>query len=96
MAISLGSIQKGGTRKPPITVIHGSPGIGKTTLGAAAPSPVFIRTEDGMGTLTCDAFPVAETFQDVLDALTALFSDPKHGYQTVVIDSLSALEPLIW
>ena len=96
MAISLSSIQKGGTRKPPITVIHGSPGIGKTTLGASAPNPIFIRTEDGMGTLTCDAFPVAESLQDALDALTALYSDPKHGYQTVVIDSLSALEPLIW
>ena len=96
MAISLASIQKGGTQKPPITVIHGSPGIGKTSFGAAAPNPVFIRTEDGMGTLTCDSFPVAETYQDVVDALGALFSDPKHGYQTLVIDSLSALEPLIW
>ena len=96
MAISLASIKKGGTQKPPITVIHGSPGIGKTCFGAAAPNPIFIRAEDGMGTLTCDAFPVAETYQDVVDALGALFSDPKHGYQTVVVDSLSALEPLIW
>ncbi|NCC41566.1 MAG: ATP-binding protein [Gammaproteobacteria bacterium] len=95
MAISLSSIQKGGARKPPIMVLHGGPGIGKTTFASQAPRPVFLRTEDGMGTLSVDAFPVATSYQDVRDALTALFSE-KHDYQTVVIDSLSALEPLIW
>lgn len=96
MAISLSSIQKGGSRKPPIIGLHGGPGIGKTTFAASAPAPIFIRTEDGLGTLTCDAFPVAQTWQDVIDALLALFASPDHGYQTVVVDSLSALEPLIW
>ncbi|MFM2054705.1 MAG: hypothetical protein RL456_2742 [Pseudomonadota bacterium] len=96
MAISLASIQKGGSRKPPIVGLHGGPGIGKTTFAASASAPIFIRTEDGMGTLTCDAFPVAQTWQDVIDALSALFANPGHGYQTVVVDSLSALEPLVW
>lgn len=33
--------------KPPMLTIVGSPGVGKTTLGALFPAPVFIQTEDG-------------------------------------------------
>jgi len=95
MAISLSSIQKGGASKPPVITIHGTPGIGKTTFAAAAPAPIFIRTEDGLGSLGPDAFPVATTWGDVLGALGALYQE-QHDYSTVVIDSLSALEPLIW
>lgn len=94
--IDLSSIKKGGTRKPPIIGLHGGPGIGKTTFAAAAPNPIFIQTEDGLGTLTADAFPVAKEWQDIIDALSVLFNEKGHGYKTVVIDSLSALEPLIW
>jgi hypothetical protein len=96
MAINLKSIQKGGDRtKPPMLLVYGTPGIGKTTFGAGAPSPIFIRTEDGLGTLQCDAFPKAETWSDVMDALTALYTET-HQYGSVVVDSLSALETLIW
>ena len=77
-----------------MTVIHGSPGVGKSTLGASAPNPIFIQTEDGLGGLSVDAFPLARNWQDVVDALTALYNE-KHTYQTVVVDSLSALELLI-
>jgi hypothetical protein len=93
--MSLASIQKGGQVKAPITVIHGGPGIGKTTFAAGAPAPVFIRTEDGLGNLTPDAFPVAATWADVVGAMAALYQE-QHEYKTVVVDSLSALEPLIW
>lgn len=95
MAISLTSIQKGGSNKPPIITLHGGPGIGKSTLAASAPVPIFIRTEDGLGKLTTDAFPVANTWGEVLEAIGTLYQE-KHDYRTVVVDSLSALEPLIW
>ena len=94
MAISLASIQKGGAQKPPIVCLHAGPGLGKTTFGASAPKPIFIRTEDGLGMLGPDAFPIAETWQAVIEAIGTLYTE-KHDYQTVVIDSLSALEPLI-
>lgn len=96
MAISLASIQKGGTPgRPPVVCLHGGPGIGKTTFAASAPDPVFIRTEDGLGSLTPDAFPVARSWPEVMEAMGVLYTED-HGYKTAVIDSLSALEPLIW
>lgn len=95
MAISLASIKKGGSIKPPIMVIHGPPGVGKTTFAATANSPVIIPTEDGLGLLKTDAFPVCEDWQAMRGAMDALFTE-KHGYTTVIVDSASALEPLIW
>lgn len=94
MAISLESIRRGGSDRAPIVLLHGGPGIGKTTFASCAPDAVFIRTEDGLGNLDVAAFPVAETYEDVMEALAALYDD--HPYRTVVLDSTSALEPLIW
>ena len=95
MAISLESISRSTGIKAPRIVVHGGPGLGKTTLAAGAPNPIFICTEDGLGKLEVDAFPMMQSFQDVLDAITVLYSSD-HNYQTLVIDSLDHLEPLIW
>lgn len=95
MAISLKSIARSGEPKPPIVVVHGTPGIGKTTWASGAQSPVFMPLEDGLGAIKAAAFPVLHEWQEVMEAMGALYSD-KHDYQSVVIDSLSALEPVIW
>lgn len=95
MAFDLNSIKKGGSDRAPVMVIHGTPGTGKTTFAACAPKPIFIRTEDGLGSMEVDTFPEAETIGQVMEALASLYEDG-HGYTEVVIDSLSALEPLIW
>lgn len=95
MAISLASISRVSANRPPLVVIHGGPGIGKTTFAASAPDCVFIRTEDGLGSLEASAFPVARSFGEVMEALSSLYSD-EHDFRWLVVDSLSALEPLIW
>ncbi|MCA9639535.1 MAG: ATP-binding protein [Myxococcales bacterium] len=69
--------------------------MGKTTFAASAPGSVFIRTEDGLGNLEATAFPLAQSFEDVCEAVTAMLTED-HDHQWLVIDSLSALEPLIW
>lgn len=94
MAISLKNLQKNRPR-PPRIIIHGGPGIGKTTFCAGAPAPVFVPTEDGLGGLDVPAFPLASSLDDVTSALEALRTE-EHSYRTVVIDSLDWLEPLVW
>lgn len=95
MSISLASISKDRVITAPRVVIYGPQKIGKSTLAAGAPAPIFIQTEDGLSSIEVPHFPLAKSFQDVLDAIGALYSE-KHDYQTVVLDSIDWLEPLIW
>jgi hypothetical protein len=95
MAIPLDSLCSTTALTPPRTLMHGVAGIGKTTFAAAAPNRVFLQTEDGLGTLAVPRFPLAKTFDAVMDALASLYTE-SHAFQTVVIDSLDWLEPLIW
>jgi hypothetical protein len=94
MSIDLKSISKNIAR-PPRIALYGPPGIGKTTFAAGAPSPIFILTEDGLGDLKVSHFPVCTTFAEVLDCLATLGKED-HDFKTVVIDSLDALESMVW
>ena len=97
VAISLDTLRKSGQPRSPILVTYGVSGIGKTTLACSFPNPVVICTEDGLGTIQVDSFPKEDmaTFADVLGALTVLATED-HKFETLVVDSLDWLEPLIW
>jgi len=94
MSIDLNSISKN-TIMPQRIVLYGLAGIGKTTFAAGAKKPIFICTEDGLGDLDVQKFPLATTFEEVLEALGTLGRE-EHDFKTVVIDSLDWLEPMIW
>ena len=94
MAIDLKAIRKNSDFMPPRIMLYGPHGLGKTTFGASAPAPIFILTEDGLGQLEVNHFPLATSFEQVQEALAAL--QGKHEFQTVVIDSLDWLDNLIW
>lgn len=94
MAFDLTAITRGGEDRAPLVVLHGAPGAGKTTFAAQADCPVFILCEDGLGLNKVDAFPVVESIDDVMSALASLYGE--HDFKTVVIDTMSALEPMIW
>lgn len=95
--ISLSCINKGMQLRAPRMIICGGAKVGKSTFAAASDSPIFIpiKGEEGIDSINVDSFPTAKNFQDVLDSLTALYKE-EHNYRTVVIDSISTLEPLIW
>lgn len=95
MAISLASISKT-TRnaKPPRVVIHGAQKVGKSTFAAGAYKPIFLPLEDGLSGIETSAFPLLQSFDQVMEALDALTAPNDFG--TVVVDSLDWLEPLVW
>jgi hypothetical protein len=91
----LNSVVKGKRPLPPRLVLYGTEGIGKSTFGAQAPAPIFVPTEDGLGEIDCHQFPLASSFEQVVENLSALYTQA-HDYQTVVLDSLDWLERLVW
>ncbi len=81
--------------RPRRTLLYGTHGIGKSTFAAMSPRPIFIQTEDGLGDIDVDRFPLATSLRQVLEQLDALL-EQEHEFETVVIDSLDWLERLIW
>ena len=97
MAIDLSKLSLPKSGGPMIATLFSEGGMGKTTLAAMFPKPVFIRTEDGTASLEGhpDAmlFPVATSTQDVFDAIDALATQ-EHDRKTVVIDSVTQFEKI--
>jgi len=81
--------------RAPRICCYGQHGIGKSSLGASAPSPLFIDLEGGLEALGVDATERCNYFQDVLDAIDYLTKE-QHSFKTVVIDTLDWLEKLIY
>lgn len=98
MAIDLSQLSKPSGQRPIICTLFGEGGTGKTTLAAMFPKPVFIRTEDGtqslQGNEDVSLFPLAQSSQDVFDAIEALATQ-EHEFKTVVIDSITQLATMI-
>jgi hypothetical protein len=81
---------------PPLIVVHGQEGVGKTSLAARFPSPVFLQLEDGCPSgLEIQSFGLLETLAEVREALSTLATE-EHDRKTVVIDNLDPLEGMIW
>ena len=97
MSFDLAQLEKGRADRPPRIILVGVEKIGKSTFAAGAPAPVFIpiRGEEGIDDLDVAHFPTCNSFDEVLAALQSLY-EQKHEYETLVIDSVSTLEPLIW
>ncbi|MCC7253834.1 ATP-binding protein [Hyphomicrobium sp.] len=95
MAISISDLRRVQGDGPPRVLIYGPEKAGKTTLASEFPSPVFLQTEEGVGTLEIDSFGKLTNFGDVMDAIDALYQED-HEFRTVVVDSVTALQALIW
>lgn len=94
MAFDLSSISRTKRMRAPKIVIAGPGKIGKTTFAAMAPNAIGILTEDGADNVDANAFPLARSLDEVYAAMQTLLTQ-EHDFQTVFLDSLDWLEPLI-
>lgn len=91
--MSLGSVSGRPEKVARRFLVYGQPGVGKTTLVADAPNPIFLPVEQGVDEFDVPRFPKPETYTEVLEAIDTLTRE-KHTYETFVIDTVSALEGL--
>lgn len=99
MALSLASINKTKPKAHPIVLLYAVEKVGKSSLAAEFPAPVFIQTNGENPPADCevDSFtPDAplETIDGLFEAIEALFTE-EHAFETFVIDSADGLEKLV-
>ena len=70
--MSLADIRTKSKKKAPRIVAYGGAGVGKTYFGSQMPNPIFVLTEDGMGTIDAQQFPLCKSFEQVMGYLQDL------------------------
>jgi AAA domain len=95
MSDILSSISRGKRPWHIFALLYGTDGVGKSTLCSHAPNPIFVGAEKGTEQLGVARFPQTESIGELLDQLRTLQTE-KNEFQTVVLDSLEWIEPLIW
>jgi len=88
----LKTVRTGKVVRPQRGVIYGVESVGKTTLAAQAPSPIFLDIEGGSSHLDVPRLDIKQ-WGDMQAALGELAAGG-HGYQTVVVDSADWAERL--
>jgi hypothetical protein len=91
---SLDKVSKNHSVRPPLAIIYGDPGVGKTHFITEIPDHVMIRTGDGLGGLTPNAWPMSENYVDVMQQIQILI-DSDHDYKVLAIDTLTSFEGLL-
>lgn len=97
----LSSVRRGKFEAPHRIVCYGPEGIGKSSFAAGAPGVIFLPIENGTKHLDVARFfgdravPKAESWAEARGAIRELIAE-KHEYQTLVIDTVDALEALLW
>ena len=109
MALSLDSISKGASVRAPRIIVLGVEKIGKTTFacgthfeggriaetGINSPIIISAKGEEGSDSLDVSKFPVAQTYEEIMESIGVLYGS-EHEFRTAVLDSASAMEPLVW
>jgi hypothetical protein len=99
----LDKAQKTRLKEPLKILVYGPEGVGKSTLAAHAPDPIWADVEDGSGQLEITRYPfrdgvgghVPQSYQEILAAIDDL-ANHDHPYKTLVVDTADRLESLIW
>lgn len=91
----LDQIVRGKISRPVLVLIYGPDGVGKSSFGAQAPKPIFFGPENGTDFLDVARYPEPEKWRDVISGLDDILSG-NHDFESIVIDSLDWLEPLLF
>lgn len=104
MSFNLASLSSEAVTKAPRIVLLGVEKIGKTTFscgsrvengqvvefGLNKPVVVSVKGEEGADSIPVAKFPVAQSYDNVMEAMSSLWGE-EHDFQTVVVDSVSTL-----
>lgn len=85
--MTVANIVRGKRAAPDRIIVHGTEGVGKSTLASEAPNPIFIAVEDGVRHLNVASFPEPQNFDDVVTAVDSLV-EGDHDFKTLVVDTI--------
>lgn len=88
------SITRGLIQSAARLALYGPEGVGKTTITAGFPEPVFIDTEGGTAHLDVARFPRPRNWAELIAAINHLLTT-EHDHKTLVIDSIDWAEKLL-
>jgi hypothetical protein len=99
----IASIKSGQLRSSLRHLFYGPEGVGKSSLAADAPKPLFVDVEGGADNIDVARYMfrdeegghVPRSYTDVTAAIEDLIANPGHGFETLVLDTIDALEALI-
>lgn len=87
-------ITRGVQPKPQKVVIYGPEGVGKTTIAAQFPSPLFIDTEGGSSHMDVRRMPEPTSWQMLMDEVSWVRDYPAECGGTLVLDTADWAEKL--
>ncbi|MBY3434863.1 ATP-binding protein [Rhizobium laguerreae] len=103
MAISLKKLRSSTSTYPPIVLIYGVDGIGKTSLAAEFPDAIYLptageRTPEGVDLATPEDdegnTKYIESWEDLRSIVGELLTE-EHEFKTAIFDALDGLEPFV-
>ena len=107
MTSLLENLQQGVKDRPPISVINGGPGVGKSNFVAvqtvaAGKKPIVLDSDNGLSEYSVDSIPFYgvggdgdPTFDDLIDTLRDIIKKPG-DYNVIALDSIDKFEAIIW
>jgi 5'-3' exonuclease len=99
----LGAVRKGKLRDPLKAFFYGVNGVGKSTLAAGAPDPIWADIEGGSSQLDVaryqfrdgDGGHIPTTYAEVTAMLDDLATH-EHGFRSLIVDTADRLEAMLW
>lgn len=100
MAIALSDLNTLKRKHPPVLAVYGNGGVGKTSLAAEFPNPLYLYTEGEEPPVDVEMVAAKlENYGDLMDEkegyIAQLFNS-KHDFKTLIIDSLDGFERFVW